>query len=130
VTVSVTKWFDDPEPVDTLSETWIQIRGMLPPWCGWNIIDQVVSVCGLFKKVDWKSIFRNYAEVVRVEILCRYPTKIPAGRLFNFHGKLFQLQFTAEIPSGSGIQRVANAGKEGGNAGGGNSSGPMAWIQM
>jgi hypothetical protein len=52
VTVSVTKWFDDPEHVETLAETWIQVRGLLPPWCEWNIIDQVVSVCGLLKKVD------------------------------------------------------------------------------
>jgi hypothetical protein len=61
--------------------------------------------------------------VVRVEILCRNPTKILAGRLFNFHGKLFQLQFTAEIPSASGIQREVIAGKDDSNAGGGPGSG-------
>jgi hypothetical protein len=52
LTVLVTKWFDDPELVETLAEIWIQIRGLLPPWCEWNIIDQAVSVCGLLKKVD------------------------------------------------------------------------------
>jgi hypothetical protein len=30
-TVSVTKWSDDPEPVETLAEVWMQIRGLLPP---------------------------------------------------------------------------------------------------
>jgi hypothetical protein len=118
--VSVTKWLDDPETVETLVETWIQIRGLVPPWSEWNIIDQAVSVCGMLKKVDWQSVFRNCAEVVRVEIFCRDPTKIPAGSLFIFYGKLFQLQFTAKMASGSGTQRDAtNAGKEGGNAGGG-----------
>ncbi|KAK1691737.1 hypothetical protein QYE76_008434 [Lolium multiflorum] len=123
VTVSVAKWFDDPEPVETLVETWIQVRGLLPPWCEWNIIDQAVSVCGLMKKVDWQSIFRNCAEVVRVEIICRDPNRIPAGRLFNFHGKLFQLQFTAEIPFAPGVQREIVAGQDGSNAGGGPGSG-------
>jgi hypothetical protein len=28
--------------------------------------------------------------------LCRDPSKIPFGRLFNFQGKLFQLQFKVE----------------------------------
>jgi hypothetical protein len=95
-TVSVTKWSDDPEPVETLAEVWMQIRGLLPPWCEWNIIDQAVSVCGILKKIDWQSVFRDCAEVVRVQILCRDPTKIPFGRLFNFQGKLFQLQFKVE----------------------------------
>jgi hypothetical protein len=42
-------------------------------------------------------VFRNCAEVVRAKIVCREPSKVPAGRLFNFQGKLFQLQFTVEM---------------------------------
>jgi hypothetical protein len=75
-TVSVTKWTDDPEPVEILAEVWMQIRGLLAPWCEWNIIDQAVSVCGILKKIDWQSIFRDCAEVVRVQLLCRDPAKI------------------------------------------------------
>jgi hypothetical protein len=30
-TVSVTKWPDDPKPVEILFEIWMQIRGLLPP---------------------------------------------------------------------------------------------------
>jgi hypothetical protein len=74
----------------------MQIRGLLPPWCEWNIIDQAVSICGILKKIDWQSVFRDCAEVVRVQLLCRDPAKIPFGRLFNFQGKLFQLQFKVE----------------------------------
>jgi hypothetical protein len=88
-TVSVTKWTDDPQLVEILAEIWMQIRGLLPPWCQWNIIDQAVSVCGILKKIDWQSVFRDCVEVVRVQLLCRDPTKVPFGRLFNFQGKLF-----------------------------------------
>jgi hypothetical protein len=99
VTVNVCTWEDDPEPMEFLHEVWMHIRGLLPPWCEWNIIDQVVSVCGLLKEIEWQSVFRNCAEVVRVKIVCREPSKVPAGRLFNFHGKLFQLQFSVELES-------------------------------
>jgi hypothetical protein len=61
------------------------------------VIDQAVSVCGLLKEIEWQSVFRNCAEVVRAKIVCRDPSKVPAGRLFNFQGKLFQLQFTVEM---------------------------------
>jgi hypothetical protein len=37
--------------------------------------------------------------VVRVKIVCREPSKVPAGRLFNFHEKLFQLQYSVELES-------------------------------
>jgi hypothetical protein len=97
VTVNVCKWEDDPEPMEFLHEVWLQIRGLLPPWCEWNVIDQAVSVCGLLKEIEWQSVFRNCAEVVRVKIVCREPSKVPAGRLFNFQGKLFHLQFTVEM---------------------------------
>jgi hypothetical protein len=70
--------------------------------------------------MDWQSIFRNCAEVVRVEIPCRDPN---TGRLFNFHGKLFQLQFTAELSNATGVQREVLAGQDSGNAGGGNGTG-------
>jgi hypothetical protein len=99
VTVNVCKWEDDPEPMEFLHEVWMQIRGLLPPWCEWNVIDQAISVCGLLKEVEWQSVFRNCAEVVRVKIVCREPSKVPVGRLFNFHGKLFQLQFSVELES-------------------------------
>jgi hypothetical protein len=97
VTVNVCKWEDDPEPMEFLHEVWLQIRGLLPPWCEWNVIDQSVFVCGLLKEIEWQSVFRNCAEVVRAKIVCRDPSKVPAGRLFNFQGKLFQLQFTVEM---------------------------------
>jgi hypothetical protein len=49
-TVAVTKWTDDLEPMEILSEIWMQIRGLLRPWCECNIIDQAVSVYGILKK--------------------------------------------------------------------------------
>jgi hypothetical protein len=84
----------------------MQIRGLLPPWCEWNIIDQAVYVCGILKRIDWQSVFRDCAEVVRVQLLCRDPSKIPFGRLFNFQGKLFQLQF--KVAQSLGQEDVAS----------------------
>jgi hypothetical protein len=49
-------------------------------------------------------VFRNCAEVVRVKVICRDPSNVPAGRLFNFQGKLFQLQFTVEIENEKGAK--------------------------
>jgi hypothetical protein len=68
VTVNVSNWEDDPKPMEYLQEIWMQIRGLLPPWCEWNGIDQAMSVCGLLKEIEWQSVFRNYAELVRVNI--------------------------------------------------------------
>jgi hypothetical protein len=126
VTVNVYKWEDDLEPIEFLQEVWMQIRGLLLPWCEWNVIDQVVSVCGLLKEIEWRSVFRNCAEVVRVNITSRDPAKIPAGRLFNFQGKLFQLQFTMEVVNekvakDGGTQHKELDGDGYGNANGGNS---------
>jgi hypothetical protein len=44
---------------------------------------------GLLQKIDWASVFRNCAEVVRVRISCKDLEKVPATRLYNLHGKLF-----------------------------------------
>jgi hypothetical protein len=62
----------------------MQIRGLIPPWCEWNIVDQDVSLYGILNRIDWQSVFRDCAEVVRVQLLCRDPSKVPYGRLFNF----------------------------------------------
>jgi hypothetical protein len=48
------------------------------------------------RDVDWLSVFKNNAQEVRVKISCRDPSKIPSGRLFEFHKNLFILGFTAE----------------------------------
>jgi hypothetical protein len=104
VTVNFCKWEDDPEPMEFLQEIWMQIRVLLPPWCEWNVIDQAISVSGLLKEIEWQSVFRNCAEVVRVKVICRDPSNVPAGRLFNFQGKLFQLQFTVEIENEKGAK--------------------------
>jgi hypothetical protein len=37
VIVIVAKWLDDPKPVETLVEVWMQIRGLLPPCHEWKL---------------------------------------------------------------------------------------------
>jgi hypothetical protein len=136
LTVKAVQWSYDPKPVESLVEVWLQIRGMLPPWCELDIIDQVVSVCGLLREVDWTSVFKNCAEVVRIRVLCRDSTKIPYGRLFNFHGSLFQLQFTTELENaivvyGNLVVQVHDHDQNGGGPGeNGNNNRSLAWVGM
>jgi hypothetical protein len=60
-------------------------------------------VCGILEEIDWMSVFKDCAEVVRVKIKCRDPTRIPAGRLFHFQGKFHQLLFEAEGEPAMGV---------------------------
>jgi hypothetical protein len=48
--------------------------------------------------VDWLSVFKNNAHEVILLDSCRDPSKVPAGRLFEFHKSLFTLSFTVEKP--------------------------------
>jgi hypothetical protein len=57
--LKVEAWNADPEHVEVLKEFWIKVTGLQTKWCEWNILDQVVSVCGLLLYVDWLSVFRN-----------------------------------------------------------------------
>lgn len=36
-------WNGDIEPVGTLTETWVQIRGIPPKWCDWTTIREIAS---------------------------------------------------------------------------------------
>jgi hypothetical protein len=101
----------------------MQIRGLLPPWCECNVIDQEVPVYGLLKEIEWQSVFRNCAKVVRAKISCRDQTKIPLGRLFNFHGTLFQLQFTIESASDDALKEGTDQYKDTESDGNGNNNG-------
>jgi hypothetical protein len=48
--------------------------------------------------VDWLSVFKNNAQEVRLFVSCRDPSKVPDGRMFEFHKNLFTLGFTVEMP--------------------------------
>ena len=97
--MKVEAWNDDPEPFESLTPTWIQVTGLQTKWCEWTALDQAISVCGIMIDVDWMSIFRHNDKCVRLYVNCRDPLKIPSGRIFHYHGHLFQLGFTAEPPS-------------------------------
>jgi hypothetical protein len=81
----------------------MKIHGLQPPWCEWNCIAQAISVCGILEEIDWMSVFKDCAEVVRVKIKCRDTSRIPAGRLFHFQGKFHQLLFEAEGEPAMGV---------------------------
>ena len=85
----VVAWAEDPDPVEVLNHVWVRVNGLQSKWCEWNVLDQAVSVIGLLVDVDWLSVFKNNAQTVRLKIQCRDHSKIPEGRLFNFHGNMF-----------------------------------------
>lgn len=100
-------------------DVWVQVRGLLPKWCEWSILDQCTSAFGLIIDLNWQGMFQCLFEHVRVKIQCREPTKIPTERMFEIGGKTFKVQLTMEVPiEGSG--RTKNFGED-------NSRGKWRW---
>jgi hypothetical protein len=46
--------------------------------------------------MDWNGMFRTFYEIVRVKIKCRDYNRIPASRIFEVKGVLFQIKFCVE----------------------------------
>lgn len=91
MTVRVAVWKEELEKFEELTETWIQLRGLLlPKWCERSTLDQVVSAFGLLLDVDRQKMFHSLFEVIMVKIKCRDSSKIPNERLFELEGKMFR----------------------------------------
>jgi hypothetical protein len=39
VSVSVKKWEGELEPYSELEDVWIQLKGISPMWCDWEVLD-------------------------------------------------------------------------------------------
>ena len=46
--------------------------------------------------VDWTTFFKTFYEEVRVKVMYRDATKIPAERLYEMERKLYLLSFVVE----------------------------------
>jgi hypothetical protein len=99
---SVKAWQGELEPYAKLDEVWIQIKGIPPKWCEWDVLDQFASSYGLLEEVDWQRLFGSFYETVRMRIKCSDVLKIPKERLFCIDKKLYKITITVELPIGPG----------------------------
>ena len=60
------------------------------------MLDQITSTLGVLLDVDWQHNFKSFYETVRVKILCKDPSKIPAERLFGVGNKIYRLLIEVE----------------------------------
>ena len=77
VMASLKVWNGNIEPVSSLTEVWVQVRGIPLKWCDWVTFRQVASTIGKLVEVDWQSLFASFFAMVRVKVKCRNPIKIP-----------------------------------------------------
>lgn len=63
---SLRVWDGDIEPVGSLTETWVQIRGIPPKWSDWTTIREIATSLGKLVEVDWQSLFSSFFSMVRV----------------------------------------------------------------
>jgi hypothetical protein len=60
VSVSVKKREGELEPYSELEDVWIQLKGISPMWCEWEVLDQFASSYDLLEEVDWQDIFTAF----------------------------------------------------------------------
>lgn len=48
------------EPIGSLTEVWIQIKGIPPKWVDWRSLSEVDSGLGRMVEVDWHGLFNSF----------------------------------------------------------------------
>lgn len=81
---SLSVWTGEAEPIGSLVEVWIQIKGIPPNWVDWRSLCEVASSLGRMVEVDWQGLFNSFFSMVRVKIQCKDPKRIPKQRIFVF----------------------------------------------
>lgn len=76
VMVSLREWNGNIDPISSLSEVWVQLRGIPPKWCDWETFRQVPSTVGKLVDVDWQSLFASFFAMVRIKVKCRDPSEM------------------------------------------------------
>lgn len=96
VMASLKVWDGEIKPIGRLIEAWVQVRGIPPKWCEWNVFQQVASSLGKLADIDWYSLLSNQFEMVRIKIKCKDPTRIPTQRVLEINDELFLLSYKVE----------------------------------
>jgi len=52
-------WNADVEPVGSLVDVWVQIKGMPPKWVDWVSIKEMASSLGLMVEVGWQTLLKR-----------------------------------------------------------------------
>ncbi|KAG0531040.1 hypothetical protein BDA96_05G240100 [Sorghum bicolor] len=108
VVASLKVWNGDVEPIGSLIDVWVQIKGIPPKWVDWGSIRKVASSLGLMVEVDWQSLFNSFFSLVRVKIQCKDPTKVPKERIFVLKKQLYLVSFKTE-----GFEQKDNSSDDG-----------------
>lgn len=93
---SLSVWDGDVEPIGSLIEVWVNVKGIPPKWADWGSIREVVSSIGMIVDLDWQFLFNSFFRQARVKILCKDPTKIPKERIYVFGQGIFVVYFKPE----------------------------------
>lgn len=77
VVASLSVWNGEVEPIGTLVDVWVQIKGIPPKWLDWGTMSEVSSGLGRMVEVDWQGLFNSFFSIVRVKIQCKDPKIVP-----------------------------------------------------
>ena len=111
VSVRVIVWDGEIQHLTEAETVWLQLRGLNPKWCRWDILDQITSVFGVLIDVDWVASAQDISECIRVKIYCKDSSKIPSERSYELGKKFYLIKVTVEPPINSNA--TSEASREG-----------------
>lgn len=93
---SLRVWNGDAEPIGSIIDVWVQIKGIPPKWVDWHTVREVASSIGLMVEIDWQTLFNILFSLMRVKVQCKDPTKVPKKRVYVLNKGLYLIQFKTE----------------------------------
>ncbi|KAM0902206.1 hypothetical protein ACQ4PT_019442 [Festuca glaucescens] len=96
VNVKIVEWDGDCPSLAELPVVWMNVRGIPPKKAAWKSFAQTVTSIGILMDVDWSSFFKSFYAVIRLQIACRDPVKVPKERIMEIDQKFYLLYFDVE----------------------------------